>query len=127
VDLARLLHESGHHVVKPVVFQADDELVICAVPSCRKVDPERVREAVGASMVKLADERTMGAAFSGCEIGAEPPIGEMFRIRTIMDESLCDQPELMFLAGSHRETLTMPLVQYLKLAHPQIASVTYEQ
>jgi Ala-tRNA(Pro) deacylase len=76
--------------------------------------------------VKLVDERVMGQVFTGCELGAEPPIGEMFRVRTIMDESLIDEPELTFQAGSHRETLTMPMTQYLKLAHPQIASVTYD-
>lgn len=124
-DLAQQLHQSGHHVVKPVVMEADGQFVMCAVPSCLKVDPERVRQALHADRVAMASEKQLASLFDGCELGAEPPIGEMFRMHTLMDDSLCDEPQLTFQAGTHRDAVTMPLGQFLKLAHPMIAPVTY--
>lgn len=124
-DLAQCLHESGHHVVKPVVMEADGQFIMCAVPANMKVDPERVRQALHVDRVAMASEKQLASLFDGCEIGAEPPIGEMFRMHTIMDDSLCDEAQLTFQAGTHRDAVTMPLGQFLKLAHPMIAHVTY--
>lgn len=124
-DLAQQMHESGRHVVKPVVVEADGEFVVCAVPANRKIDPERVRELLDATIVTIASEPQLARAFDGCEVGAEPPIGEMFRMKTIMDDSLCDQCELTFQAGTHHDAVTMAMGEYLKLAHPTVAHVTY--
>jgi Ala-tRNA(Pro) deacylase len=124
-DLAQQLHESGWRVVKPVVVEADGEFVICAVPAHKKVDPERIKELLDATIVSLASELQLARVFDGCEVGAEPPIGEMFRIKTIMDDSLCDQTMLTFQAGTHHDAVTMSMGEYLKLAHPMVAHVTY--
>ena len=42
-----------------------------------------------------------------------------------MDDSLCDQDELTFQAGTHHDAVTMAMSEYLKLAHPTVAHVTY--
>ena len=123
--LAESVHESGYQVVKPVVMQADGEFVICAIPSCMKVDLELVREVLNARSVSLAGEPQMSKLFDGCELGAEPPLGEMFRLRTLMDDSLCGEQRITFQAGTHHDAVSMSLAEFLRLTEPMVAHVTY--
>ena len=45
--------------------------------------------------------------FQGCEVGAEPPFGNLFNIEEWVDSSLTENEEIVFNAGNHRETVRM--------------------
>ncbi|HEV8293275.1 MAG TPA: YbaK/EbsC family protein, partial [Tepidisphaeraceae bacterium] len=69
---------------------------------------------------QLADESQLRNLFSECEVGAEPPIGKLFGIPTIVDDSLIDELELTFQAGTHQDAVTMSAADYIKLTQPMI-------
>jgi Ala-tRNA(Pro) deacylase len=123
--LAHAMHRSGHEVVKPVVIVADGEPFLCAVPACKRVDPREVRELLDASEVVLADETLMRRTFAGCELGAEPPIGRLFGLRTLMDDALGDKQRLTFQAGTHRDAVTISLADFVKLSDPVVGHITF--
>jgi Ala-tRNA(Pro) deacylase len=58
--------------------------------------------------------------FDDCEVGAEPPIGAIFGIPTIMDESLAAQEQVTFQSGTHAEAVTMRLDDYRRIAQPGV-------
>lgn len=124
-ELAHSMHRTGHEVVKPVVVVVDGEPLVCAVPACKRVDPHEVRELLDAREVALADEALMRRTFAGCELGAEPPIGKLFGLRTLMDDTLGDKQQLTFQAGTHRDAVTVSLADFVKLSDPVVGHITF--
>ena len=60
----------------------------------------------------------MADLFGECELGAEPPIGCMFGMPTVMDESLFADDRVTFQAGTHTDAVTMSLADYRRAAMP---------
>lgn len=119
-DLAQQEHISGERVVKPVLVKADGQFVLCALPAAYYIDMERLCEELRASNAQLADESQLENLFSDCELGAEPPIGRLFGLPTIIDDSLIDELEVTFQAGTHQDAVTMSAADYIKLTQPMI-------
>jgi Ala-tRNA(Pro) deacylase len=125
-SLAEAEHVSGHQVIKPVLVEADGQMVLCALPACDRVDLEALRESLEVEYIRLADEAALREVFRGCELGAEPPIGALFGLPTIADESLLMQRKVTFQAGNHHEAVTMSMDDYRRLAQPGIGRFAIE-
>ena len=121
-ELAQREHTSGRKVIKPVVVEADGQHLLCALPAAYQVDLERLREELHATDAKLADEQTMQQLFKDCELGAEPPIGGMFGLPTLMDESVEAQDEVTFQAGTHQDAVRMSVEDYMRITNPRVAN-----
>lgn len=120
-DLAATEHVSGRKVIKPVVVRADGEWIMCALPASHRVDLHELREQLRANDVMLADEQALGRLFPDCELGAEPPIGRLFGMPTLMDGSLIGDDMVTFQAGTHTDSVTMPLMEYRRISQAEIA------
>ena len=120
-DLASVEHVPGKKVIKPVVVQADGEFVMCALPASYKIDIEELKEQLEAEDVCLASEQQLADLFPECELGAEPPIGRMFNMQTLMDESVMNDDQVIFQAGTHDDAVTMTLADYRRAAMPEVA------
>ena len=120
-DLAQVEHIPGKSVVKPVLVKADGHFVLCALPASYKVDLDELRDQLRCEDVKLAEERQLAELFPDCEIGAEPPIGRLWGLPTLMDESLTAADMVTLQAGTHCDAVTMSLAEYRRLAQPEIA------
>lgn len=108
----------GHELAKAVMLKADDRLVMAVVPGDRMVDLDKAAGALGASDVRLADEKEFAPLFPDCEPGAEPPFGALYDVPTLVDNGL-DSPRITFNAGTHTETMTIALDDYLQLTNPK--------
>ena len=120
-DLAAIEHVPGRKVIKPVVVQADGEFVMCALPACYRVDLGELKAQLQANEIRLADEQKLGELFPDCALGAVPPIGRLYGMTTLMDESLTADDRVTFQAGTHEDAVTMSLMEYRRVAQPEIA------
>jgi Ala-tRNA(Pro) deacylase len=120
-DLAAAEHIPGRRVIKPVVIKADGQFVICALPASHRIDLDTLRDQLQCNDLQLADEGEISQIFPECELGAEPPIGPMFGLPTVMDESLFAGERVTFQAGTHQDAVTMSLADYRKVAQPEVA------
>jgi Ala-tRNA(Pro) deacylase len=120
-DLAAAEHVPGRKVIKPVVVQADGHFVMCALPAPYKVDLDELRNQLDADDICLVEENKLQDLFPDCEVGAEPPIGRMFNMQTLMDESVMSDDQVMFQAGTHDDAITMSLADYRRAAMPEVA------
>jgi len=120
-DLAASEHISGKKVIKPVVIRADGEWIMCALPASYRIDLDELKSQLRVKNVALADEPTLQRLFPECELGAEPPIGTLFGMPTLMDESLTADETVTFQAGTHTDAVTMSLAEYRRLANAEIA------
>jgi len=122
--LAEVEHVPGRQIAKPVLVEADGQFVLCALPATGKVDLDALRCELEADDVRIAGEDEMRIVFKGCELGAEPPIGALFGLPTLADESLLSERKVTFQAGTHNEAVTMSTDDYCRLAQPGIGRFT---
>lgn len=122
--IAALTHISGKELAKTVVLKVDDLFLMAVVPASQRVDLSHIKQALAAKSVELATEEELRQLFPDCETGAMPPFGNLYGIRVMADESLTQDQEIVFNAGSHRELIRMAWNDYVKLAKPTILCLT---
>lgn len=121
--LAQAEHVSGYAVAKPVIVKSDGEFVMCVVQGPRHVDLKRVAGVLHKPSVELASEPEMQGLFPDCEIGAEPPIGTMFNMKTIADVSLRQGATIVMQAGRHTRSIKMRRTDWESVCNPRVAPI----
>jgi len=124
-QMAAAEHEPGKYVAKPVIIKADDKYIMCVLSACYKIDLGALKSQIGAKSVELAREEEIGAIFDDCELGAEPPFGNLYDLPTIMDKALEKDDHITFQAGTHDKAIRMDMDDYRKLAKPQVLEFSY--
>ncbi|HUU85159.1 MAG TPA: YbaK/EbsC family protein [Phycisphaerae bacterium] len=124
--LAAEEHVSGWDVAKPVVVRSGNTFTMCVVPAPLRVDVARVAEVLKEPQVRLATEAEMGELCADCELGAEPPVGSLFGIKTIADERLREHAYLTVQAGTHTDALKLRREDWEKLAEPSFSRIALE-
>lgn len=125
-ELAAAEHRSGYQVAKPVFLVAEGELVMAVLPAPFEVDLDKARYVLGTEDIRLARESEFDSVFADCEVGAEPPVGTVYGVSTVVDERLTADV-ITFDAGSHTESISMNLGDYLGLVRPKIADVATDE
>ncbi|GAG50153.1 unnamed protein product [marine sediment metagenome] len=114
-------HISGHIFAKTVVVRAGEEHVLLVLPASCRVDLDRLAEVLGAK-ARLVSEEEMADLFPGCDVGAEPPFGSQYGLRTLVDEHLAEQERIAIRACSHTEVVVLSYADYARLESPEVAS-----
>lgn len=114
-SIARAEHESGWRVAKPVMLKLGSRLAMAVIPAPAKLDLGKVKMGLGREDVRLADEDEFGEAFPDCELGAEPPFGNLYGIPMLLDRSLLGDPYVVFRDGTHEGTLKTSMEDYLRV------------
>jgi Ala-tRNA(Pro) deacylase len=118
--VAAAAHVSGHDLAKCVVLRMDDGYALAVVPATKHVDLERFLDVCRAQSVMVARELEFQGLFPGCELGAEPPFGELFGVPVWVDEKLTRKDWIAFNGGTHDEVVRMRYDDYARLAQPRI-------
>lgn len=116
-EIAAAEHVAGETFAKPTLLMADGKLVMAVLPGPLRVDFERARRALGVEEVRLATEAEFSSAFPDCEVGAEPPFGNLYGLPVYVDDRLTAS-RIVVNAGSHRQTMTMALSDFLDIVKP---------
>jgi len=124
-QMAAVEHEPGKYVAKPVIVKADDKYVMCVLPACYKIDLKALKNQLKARKVELAEEKEIGKMFDDCELGAEPPFGNLYDLSTIIDKALEKDDHITFQGGTHEKAIRMSMEDYLRLVEPKILEFSY--
>jgi len=119
-EVAASAHVPGKNMAKTVMIKADGDLKMVVLPSTHQVDFDQIREALGVKKVELASEEEFESLFPDCELGAMPPFGNLYDMETIVAESLTDDDEIAFNAGTHKELVKISYKDFEELARPKI-------
>ena len=114
---------SGYMVAKPVIVKGASEFSMCVLPAPKHLDVKRAAEVLQEPEVRLATESEMAELFPDCELGAEPPIGSLFNMRTVMDSGLQQEEFLVMQAGTHTEAIRLRREDWERLCEPVVASI----
>ena len=121
--IAAMTHTPGKEIAKAVMVILDDALAMVVVPGSKHVDIRALKAAVGAKEAVVAHEHQFAHVFPDCEVGAMPPFGNLYDLPVYVDETLTEDKEIAFNAGSHRELIKMTYADYAKLVQPQTIRV----
>jgi Ala-tRNA(Pro) deacylase len=120
-ETAQSTHIPGREMVKSVILRTDDgALVIAALTANDTANLDILRQEIGCRMLRLAKEHEFGESFPTCDVGAMPPFGNIFDLTTYCDESVSDNREIEFNAGTHDETIRMSYEDFKRLVNPKV-------
>jgi Ala-tRNA(Pro) deacylase len=111
---AATAHVPGDRLAKAVIVSQDGEYLVVVVPSDYHVHLGLLHRWLGRE-VGLATEKELVELFPDCEPGAIPPIGDPYGLRTLLDSSLLDAPEVFFEAGDHASLVRVTGEQFRQL------------
>ena len=119
-ETASATHLSRQLFAKTVMLKVDGTLSMMVMPAAYRVDLTRLSRALGGRTVELADETEFKDAFPDCEVGAMPPFGNLYGLPVYVAESLAEEPEIAFNAGTHREAIKMSYEDFAELVQPTV-------
>ena len=120
--IAAVAHSSGKELAKTVIVKLDGALAMAVLPASYQVDLASLKRAIGVQVAELASEREFKQHFPDCETGAMPPFGNLYGIPVYVDETLTDDEEIAFNAGSHHELIRLAYADFERLVGPEVMS-----
>ena len=123
-EIAASAHIPGKELAKTVMVQIDGKMAMAVLPADSRVDFHLLRETARAETITLALEDEFEAIFPDCELGAMPPFGHLYGMEVYVAGSLLNAGMISFNAGTHREILTMPFVEFERLVEPHVGYFT---
>lgn len=116
---AEVEHVSSKMVAKTVIVLADQQMFMLVLPASLRVDLERIGAILRAKEVRLAHEAEIAPVFPDCEVGAMPPFGNLYGLPVYVEQRLAEQKSIVFPAGTHTETMSLPYTDFARLVEPR--------
>jgi len=101
------------------MVKIDGEMAMAVLPASFNIDFELLKKAAKAETVELATEEEFKGKFQDCEVGAMPPFGNLYGMKVFVAETLTEDEEIAFNAGSHRELIKLSYKDFEKIVNPQ--------
>lgn len=108
----------GREFAKCVLLWIDNYYALAVLPADHMIDFEKLREVLGASEAGLAREDEIRRIFPDCEVGAEPPFGNLYGLPVYVAQQLTEDPYITFNAGTHEEAIRMNYQEFASLVEP---------
>ena len=114
----------GQEVAKTVLLRANHgyRYVVAVLPATKTIDFQRASQALGGSQLELATELEIAQHCPDCEIGALPPFGSQYGMKTLVEQGLTEDTKIVFEGNTHHEAIRMKFEDFCTVEQPSIAS-----
>jgi len=119
-EVAASAHVSGRDFAKTVIVLIEDQMAMVVLPANRLLVISELRDMLDSNHVRLASEAEFRDVFPDCEIGAMPPFGNLYGMRTYVTSNLADESEIAFNAGTHTEVIKLAYVDFERVVKPTV-------
>ena len=116
-------HTPPGEFAKSVFLWVDGEPVVAVVPAARGVAISRLRDAIGASEVRIASESDMHTLCPDCEVGAAPPFGNLYGMPVYASSALAQDDTITFNGGDHEHAFRVSWTDFERLAKPRVVAL----
>ncbi len=117
-EVAESSHIPGYEIAKTVIVKLDDTIAMAVLPACEVIDFDHLARVTGVRVAELANEDEFMHLFTGCEVGAMPPFGNLFGMKVYVDAELALDETIAFNAGTHTELLQLQYRDFEDLVQP---------
>ena len=115
---AAAVHIAGRDWAKVVVCFVDGRPIEAVLQAPLVVNLDRLLDLVHGTEIRLANEHELQRLYPGCEAGAMPPFGPLYRQPVYVDVALALEPEIAFNAGTHTEAIRMRWADFAAIVRP---------
>jgi Ala-tRNA(Pro) deacylase len=119
-QLAARIHVPGREFVKAVVVRLDGRYALAAVPAHRLVDEKALARVARAGRCTVSTEEEFRELFPECELGAMPPVGNLYGLETYVDAEVTRDETVVANAGTHAEAIRLRYADLARLARPTV-------
>jgi len=117
-EIATSSHIPGKELAKTVMFRKDEKMAMAVLPAPHKIDFCKLKQKLSVNSAELASEDEFKYMFPDCAIGAMPPFGNLYDLEVYVDESLTEDKEIAFNAGTHTELIKLAYSDFARLVKP---------
>ena len=122
-EVAQTEHIPGMRMAKVVMLRDGKDFVMVVLPAPYQVSIDRAKAALARPQLVLANEKEFAGLFPQCEPGAMPPFGNLYNLPVWVDETLTQDEEIVFNAGTHTQTVKMKYAEFARLVQPRVAAL----
>lgn len=119
-EIAATTHTPGKEMVKVVILSGDEKYFMAVLPASYRIDNEKLKGILNVKNLRLSTEEEFEKLFPDCEVGAMPPIGNLYNIDVYVDKVLSEDEIIVFLAGNHKESIKMKYKDYAEVVKPNV-------
>jgi Ala-tRNA(Pro) deacylase len=117
-EVAHSLHVSGKKCVKAVVAEGDHKIVIVVMPASHRLNFQELKAALKVNQLEMLVESELAGLFPDCDVGAIPPIGNLYGLDVWVDRAVASTEKIVFCAGTHEDCIRMRYSDFAKLTRP---------
>lgn len=125
-EIASSAHVSGKEFAKTVMINIGDKMAMAVLPASYRIDFEKLKEIFGKQKVELATEAEFKYRFPDCEVGAMPPFGNLYDMEVFVAETLAEDENITFNAGTHSEVIKMKYADFEHLVKPRVFKFSWK-
>jgi Ala-tRNA(Pro) deacylase len=119
-QVAHSIHFSGKHLAKTEVLSADGRLVMGVIPASHRLNLQELRALLEVKHLEMLTEDELGKLFPDCELGALPPLGNLYGMEVWVDRALSESEDIVFCTGTHVDCVRMKYSDFAGLVEPRI-------
>ncbi len=113
-DTAKQAGIAPERVAKAVLLKDPHGYLLTVLPATRSLDIEALRAELHRQLT-VAEEQDLDDLFCDCVVGSVPPIGPWYRVPTVVDSSLKEQPDIYFEAGDDDSLVRVTETEFERL------------
>ena len=110
---------------KVVGLNVDGNQIMAVLPADHYIDLPRFQQGLGAGNIELMTEHSLLTFFPDCEVGAEPPFGNLYGLPVYVAPALTRCETITFNAGTHEEAIQMTYSDFDHLVRPTVMDFAF--
>jgi Ala-tRNA(Pro) deacylase len=114
-DKAATLKVKPKIVGKTLVVKLDRNPALVLIPANKNLDKEKLRKIAKAKTIDFIKEVWMKKNIKGIKVGAIPPFGNFFKLKTFIDNSLLKEPKIIINGGDYNWSIKISPSNFKKL------------
>ena len=122
--IAATSHIPGKELAKTVMLKVDGKMTMAVLPSSSNINFDSFKQIANAERVELSSEMAFINLFPDCEVGAMPPFGNLYGMDVYVEDTLAEDEEIAFNAGTHTELVRMAYQDFVSIVNPKVGKFT---
>lgn len=125
-EIAASAHIPGKEMAKTVIIKVDGKMAMAVLPASNKIDFALLKKNIRVKDIQLANEQEFEYTFPQCDVGSMPPFGNLYDMDVFVAESLTEDEEITFNAGSYSELMKVAYKDFERLVNPKIVKFSLQ-
>lgn len=126
IEEAKAVNVDADEVAKTLVVHVADklgDLALIVIPGGRKVSRIKMREVFANKHARLLTEEELSEDFPQFELGAVPPLAELFDLPIYFDERILAHETVVISGGTHTDSLKIDIQDLFNLAESVLVNI----